>query len=122
MESTLEQIPHFGQVEFTLQVSGQIHYSAEVARRLVGRFIANEIAYLLRSGEPTLVMGSRIVWRVPVLLALPSQGMVGTVGHIDVDVETGELAITPELIHQIQENAEQKAAYYSTPARTADKP
>lgn len=120
MEATIEQIPRFGQIEFNLQVSGQIHYSAAVAQRLVGRFVANEIAYLLRSGEPTLVMSERIVWRVPIVLALPSQGSVGTVGHIDVDVETGDLGVTPDLIRQIQENAEQKAAYYSAPAGTPD--
>ncbi|MBX3055436.1 MAG: hypothetical protein KF770_03100 [Anaerolineae bacterium] len=118
MEASVEQIPQFGEVQFTIQISGHIHYSAEAARRLVGRYVAGEIAYLLRSGEPTLVVKERIVWRVPVELALPGHGVVGTVGQIDVDVETGELAITPELTHQIQENAEQKAAYYSTIAST----
>ncbi len=119
MEASMEQIPRFGKVEFTIQVSGHIHYSAEAARRAVGRFVAGEIAYLLRSGEPSLVMTERIVWRVPVDLTLPSHGVVGTVGQIDVDVETGELDVTPEMIRRIQENAEQKAAYYSAPDRTA---
>lgn len=118
MESSVAQISRSGQVQLTIQVSSHIHYSAEAARRAVGRFVANEIAYLLRSGEPDLVVKERIVWRVPVELALPSYGMVGTVGQIDVDVETGELAVTPELIHQIQENAEQKATFYSSTART----
>jgi hypothetical protein len=119
MEATIEQIPRSGQVQFSLSVSGQMHYSAEAARRLVGRFVANEIAYLLRSGEPTLVMGERIVWRVPVILALPAHGPVGAVGEIDVDVESGELTIDADLIQQIQENAEQKAAYYSATATVA---
>jgi len=113
MEAIVEQIPQQGQIEFTIQVSGNIHYSAVAARRAVSRFVANEIGYLLRSGEPTLVMGQRIHWRVPVELALPSRGIVGMVGHIDVDVETGELAVTPEKIRLIQENAEQKATHYS---------
>ncbi|MDA0244637.1 MAG: hypothetical protein OT477_14555 [Chloroflexi bacterium] len=119
MEATIEQIPRSGQVEFTLQVTAKVHYSAEAARRLVGRFAANEISYLLRSSEPSLVMSEHIVWRVPVLFALPSWGSVGSVGHIDVDVQTGELTITPELIQKIQANATEKATYYSTLARPA---
>ena len=113
MEAIVEQIPRSGQMEFTIQVSTNIHFSAEAARRLVSRFVANEIAYLLRGGEPTLIVADRVRWRVPVLLTLPSQGIVGQVGHIDIDVETGELIITPEDIRLIQEYAEQKATHYS---------
>ncbi len=102
MEATIEQIPRSGQVEFTLQVTAKVHYSAEAARRLVGRFAANEISYLLRSSEPSLVMSEHIVWRVPVLFASPCWGSVGSVKYIDVDVQTGELMITLELIQKIQ--------------------
>jgi len=112
MEAIVEQIPRSGQMEFTIQVSANVHFSAEAARRLVSRFVANEIAYLLRGGSPTLIVADRVRWRVPVLLTLPSHGIVGPVGSIDVDVETGEFTITPDEIHLIKENAEQKATHY----------
>lgn len=90
MEATLEQIPRTGKVDLTIQVSATINYSAEVARRLAGRFVANEIGYLLRCGDPKLVVSERLYWRVPIILALPTTGPIGTVGTIDVDVETGQ--------------------------------
>ncbi|MCL4867985.1 MAG: hypothetical protein KJ063_03365 [Anaerolineae bacterium] len=116
MEAIIEQLPRSGQMEFMIHVSTNIHFSAEAARRLVGRFAANEIAYLLRGGEPTLIVAERVCWRVPVLLTLPGQGIVGPVGQIDVDVETGEIIISSEDIRLIQEYAEQKAAHYSSPS------
>jgi hypothetical protein len=70
MEATLEQIPRAGQLELTIQVSATVHYSAAAARRIAGRFVANEIAYLLRTEQPTLVMAETgIYWRVPIVLA-----------------------------------------------------
>jgi hypothetical protein len=36
----------------------------------------------------------------------PSFGDLGQVGHIDVDVESGELVFTPETISLIERNAE----------------
>jgi hypothetical protein len=119
MEATLEQIPRTGKVDLTIQVSTIINYSAEAARRLVGRFVANEISYLLRCGAPGLVVAERLYWRVPITLAFPTTGPVGTVGTIDVDVETGQLSITPEQIAEITRHAESLAAAYSTVERPA---
>jgi hypothetical protein len=115
MEATLEQIPRAGQLELTIQVSATVHYSAAAARRIAGRFVANEIAYLSRAGEPTLVMAETgIYWRVPIVLAFPTIGPVGSVGYIDVHVETGEFSITPEQIQEMRLNAEEKAARHSS--------
>ena len=98
--------------------SRSLPFSAESARRLVARFVADEIAYLLRGGDPVLIVADRVCWRVSILLTLPSQGIIGPVGNIDVDVETGEFTITPEEIHLIKENAEQKAVHYSPASRS----
>jgi len=117
MEATLEQIPRTGKVELTIQVSATINYSAEAARRLAGRFVANEIGYLLRCEDPKLVVAERLYWRVPITLAFPTTGPVGTVGTIDVDVETGQLSITPEQIAEITRHAESLAAAHSTAER-----
>lgn len=110
MEAQLEQIPTHGTVNLTIQVSAAMNYSPVVARRLVSRFVANEVGYLLRGGEPKLVAGTRLVWRVPVLLALPKRRITGEVGTIDVDVETGQLLITPQQIDAMIANGERFAA------------
>jgi len=117
METTLEQIPRTGKIDLIIQVSATINYSAEAAQRLAGRFVANEISYLLRCNAPQLVVSERLYWRVPIVLALPTTGPVGTVGTIDVDVENGQLSITPEQIAEITHHATNLATAHSTPER-----
>jgi hypothetical protein len=63
METAFEQIPQSGQVELTIHVSAPINFSAAAAQRIVNRLFANEIAYLLRAGEPSLVVSEQISWR-----------------------------------------------------------
>ncbi|MCL4868555.1 MAG: hypothetical protein KJ063_06295 [Anaerolineae bacterium] len=93
-----------GRVEIQINVSAEVQITAAVARRRVSRLVIGEIGNLLYGGEPTLVVGEPLRWRVPIL-AYPDSGPVGEVGAIDVDAETGELFITPEKIEQINEYA-----------------
>jgi len=119
METSIEQIPTTGQFQLTIQVSANVHYSAAAARRIVGRFVAEEIGYLLRASEPTLVVSDRIRWRVPVTLAYPGHGLVGTAGTLDVDVETGQLDVTPAQLSAITQHATDLAAHYPPAAGSA---
>jgi len=114
VSALLEQLPQSGQIQLTIQVSAQFNYSAPAAQRRVNRFVADEIGYLLRGSEPTLVISERIWWRVPILLALPTTGSLGAVGNIDVDVETGQITATPEQIAAISRHAEDLANAHST--------
>ena len=68
--------------------------------------MADEISTNMHAAEPTLIVGDRICWRVPVILSMPPTGDRGEVGTIDVDVETGQLQLTPNLIQEIQRRAE----------------
>jgi len=111
MNVAVEQLPRTGRLQIDIQVSADVNFSSTSARRRVGRFVADEISYLMRGGEPTLVVADHIYWRVPVLLTFPGYGSVGIVGDIDVDVETGQLHITPELIAEIQQRAAYLAAH-----------
>jgi len=118
MEAMVEQIPHAGQIQLAIQVSANVDYSASAARRMVGRFLADEIGYLLRAGEPKLVVAERICWRVPALLAFPETGPVGAVGAVDVDVQSGQLYITPEQIAEMTRHANDLAANYTSSVRS----
>jgi len=91
-----------------------MNFSATAARRRVGRFVADEISYLMRSGQPSLVIADRIYWRVPVVLTFPGHGSVGSVGAIDMDVETGQLRVTPKLIAEMQQRATDLAAHQTS--------
>ena len=59
MEARIEQIPQSGQLDLTIHVSTPVNYSADAARRIVGRFVANEISYLLRAGDPSTDLVAR---------------------------------------------------------------
>ncbi len=113
MEAVVEQLPQMGRMQVTIQTSADLNYSSKAAQRIAGRFVADEIGYLLRSDEPSLVVAERIYWRVPIILALPSRGSVGKVGTLDVDVETGQLFVTPEQIVEITRYAEDLAAHHT---------
>jgi hypothetical protein len=52
---------------------------------------------------PDLAIGRRLVWRVPVWLALPTTGPLGQVGTIEVDAQTGEILFTQALLEEIAE-------------------
>ena len=115
METVFQQIPQMVDITITIQITAPFNYSAVAARRLVNRFVADEISYLLRTEEPVLVASERIVWRVPVTLAFPDAGTVGQVGTVDVDVENGRLLLTPAQIESIHNSASELAERHAAP-------
>jgi hypothetical protein len=105
-----ELLPTVGQLSVNINVSASINVTAFSARQKVTGFVADEISTHMHGGEPTLVMDKRIYWRVPVILSLPPKGDIGKVGEIDVDVETGQLSLSPTLISDIESHAEYLAS------------
>lgn len=107
MNVELESLmPKRGQLSVNIQLSVTVNVTAFSARQKVTGFVADEISTQMHAGEPTLLMKDRIYWHVPIILSLPPTGDRGEVGAIDVDVETGQLQITPELIEAIERHAE----------------
>ena len=102
-----------------IQVTANFNYSAQAAQRIARRFVADEISYMLRVGDPTLVAGERILWRVPIILALPTYGSVGQVGAVDVDVESGRLQLTSEQIELMRARAQELGDRYATASSPA---
>jgi hypothetical protein len=108
MAITLETInlPTSGPLNLELTLTANIQVVAEKARRLVSVFVGNHIGDLLHGEAPDLVLREDgVYWRVPVVLSSRSLGRIGSVGVIDVHVETGELRLTDEIIREIQKNA-----------------
>ncbi len=99
-------LPRSGRVDVDIRVSADIHVTATAARRRVSRLVISEIGNLLYGGEPTLVVGERVWWRVPVLLAYPDTGPISQVGTLDVDVETGEVLVPAEKMAEIANYAQ----------------
>jgi hypothetical protein len=100
-----QQVPETGKLILRVDQVVDIEISCEEAQRLVSVFVLTEIGNLLHGEAPTLVIGDRTVWRVPVHLTRPSYGDLGQVGAIDVDVSTGELYYSSQSIRSIESNA-----------------
>jgi hypothetical protein len=106
MASIVESLPKAGRLEVDIKVMADVNISAYAARQKVNSFVLSDISYMLHAGDPMLVLSERICWRVPVILSLTSRGDVGEAGAIDVDVETGQMRVTPQLIAEINARAE----------------
>jgi hypothetical protein len=101
----MQTLPRSGRVEVNINLSADIHVTATMARRRVSRLVISEIGNLLYGGDPSLIVGKRICWRVPVMLAYPDTGPVDQVGALDVDIETGEMFVTPQQLNEITDYA-----------------
>lgn len=105
----LYTIPEKGKVEIDLKRSFEIKITATEAQHQVTHWLFDEVSYLMRGLTPTLVLGERVVWRVPASLGLPDLGQIGVAGTVDVDVETGAMNNTPEQKAEIMRRAEEMA-------------
>lgn len=101
----LSSLPQSSQVDVNIHVSASLRVTAAEARRRVSRLVISEIGNLLYGGEPSLVVGERICWRVPVVLSYPDSGPVGQVGTLDVDVDTGAVLAIPGQLTDISNYA-----------------
>jgi len=72
---------------------GQPPISPLVARQKVNVLMLEQVSNLLRAGEPVLERAAdgTVTWRVPVLLTMSQQGVLGQVGEIMVDAVHGSL-------------------------------
>lgn len=119
MSVRFEQLPlEKAKLSVNIQLSTTVNVTAFSARQKVTGFVADEISTQMHGDTPTLVMGERIYWRVPVILSLPPTGDRGSVGEIDVDVETGQLIITPGLVEAIIRHAEHLTGDSPLPTET----
>jgi hypothetical protein len=94
-----------------------MNVSAESARKVVDAFVLSHVSYMMHAGEPLLVSGRQLRWRVPVILSLTSCGDVGEVGTIDVDATSGQMQIDPQLLRELNQRA-QMLAPGASPAPT----
>ncbi len=97
------------QLDITVTVSATIEVDAVTAQRRAAAWLVTDLGNLLPGDSPALVIGQRPVWRVPVLLTSPSRGVIGPVGSVDVDAQSGEVLAGPQLTRDLLANARQLA-------------
>jgi len=104
------------QLDITVTVRARIEVDAETAQRKVTGWLVSEVGNLLVGDTPALVIAERAVWRVPVLLTSPSRGVIGVVGAVDVDAQSGQVLADEALGRRILEDAHQVARSAPAPA------
>jgi hypothetical protein len=102
-------IPQNATIEIDIKLRAQANVTAITAQRKVSRLVLDRLSNLLCGNPPTLVIGDRLRWRVPIWLGFPGHGLVGKVGEIDVDLETGEILFTESLLEEIGQHADDLA-------------
>ncbi len=94
-------LPAPAEVKIELSLTAQVNITDYGAQRKVSKLLLDEVGNLLYGERPSLVAGRRLLWRVPVWLALPTTGPLRQVGSLDVDAQTGEILYTQELLDEI---------------------
>ena len=82
--------------------------TAELAQDIAADFLLMKVGNLLMAGEPRLLrrcVNGKPGWKVPILLGNVRQGVLGKVGELLVEAETGEVVFTPEERKRIEVRA-----------------
>ncbi len=108
MNIELEEIalPAPSEVKIELSLTTQLNVTDFTAQRKVSKLLLDDVGNLLYGEQPSLVVGRRLLWRVPVWLALPTTGPLGQVGTLDVDARTGEVLFTQQILDEIAERGD----------------
>jgi len=97
--------PQGATVSIHIEVTAQFNITPFVAQQLVNQRGKMEVSSQLKAGTPRLVVGTRMCWGVPVLMTSPAKGIMGSVGELLVDVETGEVLADTQILQGIAGNA-----------------
>lgn len=103
VEMTEIALPAEAQLKIELSLTAQVKITHVTAQRQVSKLLLDQAGNLLYGERPSLVVGQRLVWRVPVWLALPTTGPLGQVGALDVDAQTGEILFAQQILDEIVE-------------------
>lgn len=104
------------QIRIAFDLTAQVNVTDVMAQRRVSKLLLDEVGNLLYGERPSLIVGRRLLWRVPVWLGSPSRGPVGQVGTLDVDAQTGEVLFTQDLLEAIAEGGDALAQRTSSAA------
>ena len=108
-------LPPEAQIKIELSVTAQVQVTHVTAQRAVSRLLLDQAGNLLYGEQPSLVMGERLLWRVPIWLGSPTRGPLGQVGAIDVDAQSGEILYTQNLLDELVTRGNALAQHSSHP-------
>jgi hypothetical protein len=94
--------PAESEIKVELTLTSKINFTAVASQRRVSKLMLDRVG-LFYGERPSLIIGNRLLWRVPIWLSLPTTGPLGQVGTLDVDVQTGEIIYTSKILDEIRE-------------------
>lgn len=96
---TVHPVPEVGRFEIMPHVV-EVTISAKEAEKICCVWLMDNINMAFLGDTPEFVIneGGTAVWRVPVLRCATHVGVVGQVGHADVDAKTGDMLVSDEEI------------------------
>ena len=103
VESDEISLPVPAEIKVEFSLTAQVNITDFTAQRKVSKLLLDHVGNLLYGERPSLVVGRRLLWRVPVWLALPTTGPLEQVGALDVDAQTGEILFTQRILEQLTE-------------------
>lgn len=109
VEFTEISLPVPAEVKIEFSLTAQVNVTDLIAQRRVSKLLLDQVGNLLYGERPSLVMGRRLLWRVPVWLGLPTTGPLGQVGTLDVDAQSGEILFTQKILEEIAERGDELA-------------
>lgn len=108
------QLPADSRVSMKIEINTDVHISAFVARQKANSFLILYAGDQLAGGEPELQINQELNWRVPIQFAPSRRGVLGIVGHMLINANTGEVILADKLtIEDLMQRAE--TLYERTP-------
>ncbi len=109
-------LPTESTLDINIRVTQPLNVTSFSARQQVTQHVMRELSTQLGGDTPELTVAERVYWSVPVVFTLPGKGVLGRVGTLRVDAETGELLTDPRTEEEMLRHAEQLAQRASLPA------
>ena len=111
-------LPAGSTLDISIHVTQPLNVTSFSARQRVTQYVMQELSTQFGGDSPDLTVGERVFWSVPVVFTLPGKGVLGRVGTLGVDAQTGELLTDPHTEQEMMRHAEQLAQRAALPAGT----
>ncbi len=87
------QFPLESRVSLKIEIDSDVNITAFVARQKANRFLIMQAGDQLMADQPALHIDDALYWRVPIQFAPSRMGVLGVVGHLLVDAQTGDVRL-----------------------------
>lgn len=102
-------LPAGSSLDINIRITQPLNITSFSARQRVTQYVIQELSTQLGADLPELTVAERVYWSVPIVFTLPGKGVLGRVGMLHIDAETGELKTDPQIEQEIMRHAKQLA-------------